>query len=184
MPLDAMTLVDLALTRRPASMDVGAGWIRPLATGPASTLLQPTIDRTLSRFVATGDASVLHDIVGVGEGLTPAGDDVIVGVLAALDLLSACSASARQQRGECIAALIGQAEGRTTRLATQLIESACEGEYAEPLRDLLHGMAASPLDAASLVAAARSVAALGHDSGVSLLRGLIAGIDSVRGARA
>ncbi len=168
----------LALVRRPASVAVGVELLRPLLTCTGSTTLEPSVDAAVRRFVATGDPAALLAIVGVGEGLTPAGDDVIVGVLAALDALSDCSVRARPRRKACVASLASGLEGRTTRLAAQLVESACEGEYAEPLRDLLHCMASSPRDDTSLLAAAHAVAALGHDSGVSLLRGLVAGIDS------
>jgi hypothetical protein len=177
--LDALNCVDLALRHRPASLARGMDSLRHVAAGREPTAFDRTVDRAISGFVETQDPSVLLALVGVGEGLTPTGDDVIVGIVAALDSLSAADVSAGALHAGLVQQLSHAVTGRTTRLAAQLILSACGGEYAEPLRDLLHCIAADPIDQRTLGASARAVAALGHDSGVSLIRGVVAGVDCV-----
>ena len=194
--LAGLDVVDLRLSRRPAVFPAAA--LRalartaspPRAPGP----FEPALARALERFRAGGPAVALAALVGVGEGLTPSGDDVIVGVLAALDAARDCAPRAAAVRARLGAAL-GAGGARTTRVAAQMLDAAIAGLYAEPLRDLLHALVpARPVPArpgsrrarsaepapARLSRAVAAVLAIGHRSGGDTLRGLIAALERLR----
>lgn len=165
--LAGMAVEPLRLAARPAAVDPAA--VRALAAssperggGP----FEPALAAALASYRDCGDPAVLAVLVGVGEGLTPSGDDVIVGALAALELLGA--AAARERLG---AALAG-CHVRTTRLAAQGIEAALAGHYPEPVLGVLAALAAA--DSARLAAAAAALLAVGHRSGADTLRGIVA----------
>lgn len=70
-------------------------------------------------------------LLGLGPGLTPAGDDVLVGRLLAWQagLLPGLDATA-------IRALLSAAENRTTRLSSAFLEAAAAGECGAAWQDL------------------------------------------------
>ena len=170
-----MAVEELRLRRRLPAADPDA--VRALAAlVPASAgPFEPVLAAALASWRDCGDPAVLAVLVGVGEGLTPSGDDVIVGALAALDALGDDAG-----RGRLGSALAGCAV-RTTRLAAQAIEAALEGRHAEPLLGVLEALAdgAPP---ARLEAAATALLAVGHRSGADALRGVVAVLARARGA--
>jgi hypothetical protein len=167
--LDGMTVAELRLRVRLAAPD--AAVVRALAarvpprdpSGP----FEPALAAALASYRDCGDPAVLAVLVGIGEGLTPSGDDVIVGALAALDALGDDSARARLG-----SALAGGAV-RTTRLAAQSIEAALDGRQAEPVLEVLEALAGGA-PRARLDAAASVLLAVGHRSGADTLRGIVA----------
>jgi hypothetical protein len=136
------------------------------------------LERILAGARATGDVAALGGLVGLGEGLTPSGDDLLVGILAGGLLASAQRPAAAWRR-----ALDGVLRPRlalgSPRLSRQLIEAALEGAFAEPLLAL--GEALTATDAARLESAAHDLLALGHRSGADLLWGLGVGLDWAEG---
>lgn len=113
--------------------------------------------------------SRLASLIGVGEGLTPSGDDIIVGALAA----ARCFAP---QCGEELQhALPHPLIDHTTRLAAQLIAAACDGQFVETLIKLTIALTL-PIDEERIAKAARGVIAMGHRSGVDTLRGFLAAV--------
>jgi uncharacterized protein DUF2877 len=101
----------------------------------------------------------LKALVGLGGGLTPAGDDCIVGVLAALHVFAG-------GLDDTIRVGLASAVGETTWLAREFLLSALGGRFAEPLVRLCTGGRAE---------AERAIAellAFGATSGEDTLRGL------------
>ena len=74
-------------------------------------------------------------LVGLGSGLTPSGDDVLVGFTAALT-------AARAVLARPIARAAAAAGGRTTLIARTYLDHAARGEYAERVHDLTAAVAA------------------------------------------
>ncbi|MPQ99109.1 DUF2877 domain-containing protein [Modestobacter sp. I12A-02628] len=114
-------------------------------------------------------------LVGLGPGLTPAGDDVLAGIVAGLVLLGHPDA---ERFGAGVHAL---ATGRTTELSRSLLRHASagrvSGEFAAVVRALVGDGALAP--------ALRTLLATGSTSGRALALGLATAIDfSERGARA
>ena len=128
-------------------------------------------DRSLAAKVATR-------LIGLGPGLTPSGDDVLVGIEAALHALARPSAG-------FLAPALGDVDERTTALAATLLRHAAAGEFAERLHILLAALLGS--DDESIPAAIDRAVAWGATSGSDCLLGVLIGLDvgaGVRGASA
>jgi hypothetical protein len=166
--LEGMAVAELRLRARPAAADPAT--VRALASllpAPAAGVpFEPALAAALASYRECGDPAVLAVLVGVGEGLTPSGDDVVVGALAALESLG--DAAGRARLGPALAGC----RVRTTRLAAQGIEAALDGRHAEPVLGLLEALAEG--DAARRATAATALLAVGHRSGADTLRGLLA----------
>jgi hypothetical protein len=106
------------------------------------------------------DAAVVDDLVGRGDGLTPFGDDVLCGWLAAHRAAGVATSAVDD--------VVRRALARTTTLSATLLECALEGEVADPAADYLRA-----LGTPGAATARRSLVALGHSSG----EGLASGID-------
>ena len=116
----------------------------------------------------------VHRLIGWGEGLTPAGDDVLAGLLAALDGLAGTDAERRRFRETLGAACIARL-ARTTPISAHLLRLAAGGHHAEPvlgLRDALLGADESR----RVDAALERVLAIGATSGAATASGVLAGV--------
>jgi len=122
-------------------------------------------DRRRAAEAATG-------LIGLGQGLTPSGDDVLVGIEAALHAL------ARPTAGFLVLATRG-VEARTTELAATLLRHAAAGEFAERLHLLLAALLGS--DDEAIPAAIDRAVAWGATSGTDCLLGVLIGLDVAAG---
>jgi len=128
------------------------------------------------RLDAEAAARDVHRLVGWGEGLTPAGDDVLVGLLAALDADALDDAERRRFRDALRAACLA-CSSRTSRISAAQMRLAAEGHHAEPTlraRDALLG-ADDPRIVDAAVAAAL---AIGATSGAATMTGLLGGMEA------
>ena len=109
-------------------------------------------------------------LAGLGQGLTPSGDDVLAGTLVALTVNPINVA-------EQLRAVITEAAiGRTTRISTAYLEAAARGEANEAWHHLLAAMVHD--DPAPLLAATRRVMAFGETSGADMLAGFLLALDA------
>jgi hypothetical protein len=115
--------------------------------------------RDTSRLVAGACA-----LLGLGEGLTPAGDDCLVGALAVLHVVDA-AALTREPR--IAAAIAAAAEARTTAIGREFVLHALAGCFSEPVLAVLR--ARSRRESARVAA---RLAALGATSGADTLGGM------------
>ncbi len=115
-------------------------------------------------------AAAIHRLIGWGEGLTPAGDDVLVGWLAGLDLLAASPAQ-RAFFDACGAAVRALAHA-TTPISAHYLQMATEGDLIEPLTTLRTALATVPAHGAVMVALDRALA-VGATSGADAVTGLL-----------
>jgi hypothetical protein len=126
----------------------------------------------------TGDPSLAAEVaarlIGLGPGLTPSGDDVLVGIEAALHALARPSAG-------FLASAMSDVEERTTALAATLLRHAAAGEFAERLHILLAALLGS--DDETIPAAIDRAAAWGATSGSDCLLGVLIGLDIAAGVR-
>lgn len=105
-------------------------------------------------------------LVGLGEGLTPAGDDVLAGVLLALRYLGRPTCA-----DDLWAGIAEQVPRRTTALSATLLAAAADGDAAPQVIDLLAALAGHrPLEPAL-----DRVLAIGSTSGSDIAHGLLAG---------
>jgi hypothetical protein len=118
--------------------------------------------------LVTGDAGTAQTaalgLVGLGIGLTPSGDDFLVGLLAGLE------ATDHPLRDALAAAIARETPGRTTEFGAALLEHACRGEFSQRLHDVLIAIAAH--DDVGLPRAIARAEAYGATSGADTLAGL------------
>ena len=113
-------------------------------------------------------------LAGRGPGLTPSGDDVLVGCLLALTALpDVDGASARE-------AIARSARHRTTQISTAYLDAAARGEASEGWHRLVAAMSTS--DAVRVVGAAREVLVVGETSGSDMLGGFVLASRALLGA--
>ncbi len=112
--------------------------------------------------------SGVQALAGLGGGLTPAGDDFIVGVL-----LAAWAGLGAAERALPLAPVVAaEAASRTTTLSAAYLHAAARGECAAPW----HALFAALLRAkpAETLRALRRLLAVGHTSGADGLAGFLA----------
>lgn len=120
-------------------------------------------------------ARVASGLIGLGPGLTPSGDDALVGIEAALHALGSPTAG-------FLTYALDDVEDRTTALAATLLRHAAAGECAERLHTLL--MAFFGSDDETIATAIERAAAWGATSGTDCLLGVLIGLDVASDVRA
>ena len=154
----------------------------------------------LARACAAGDpdaaATAAEALIGLGPGLTPAGDDYVGGAFFARALLGARPGSTaapapggagRPTPGadgwaRAAARIRARARRSTHPISAALLDDLCAGSGHAPLHDLAGALAAGGPPGAA-VEAARRLVRLGHSSGWDLLAGLLAGLGGLGAAR-
>jgi hypothetical protein len=112
---------------------------------------------------AAATEKAMSGLVGLGDGLTPEGDDYLIGYFAGL---WACGGADRS-RANFVLALSGWLKrialcaGKTSRV---YLEAAADGEVSERLFDLANSVAGGS-DSAAVNRAAAAALAVGHSSG-------------------
>jgi hypothetical protein len=118
--------------------------------------------------------SAVAALVGRGSGLTPAGDDLLAGALAALRAVGSAVA------GERLAAAVRRwAPGRTTRLSLALLDAAAVGAMIPEAEAVLRALS-RPTPPDQLDRALDQLVSVGHTSGWHLAAGLLVGAASPR----
>ena len=127
----------------------------------------PALSRWLNGALAGQGASAprpVADLLGAGHGLTPSGDDCIVGILVALRALGKRSVAASVAR-----IVARHAPHRTTRLSAAHLDAACAGEAIEPVHAAIESIAGNASPGHALDALER----FGHGSGFDALAGVL-----------
>ncbi|MFE7157243.1 DUF2877 domain-containing protein [Streptomyces sp. NPDC057636] len=136
---------------------------------------------TLVRAITSADDAGMRrgvlSLLGLGPGLTPAGDDF----LTALALLSSLHSSGLRPFGLALQDVLLEHPGRTTRLSVTTLDEALAGRARASLLDVLHALGrpsgwseARPTE--SIRIPVRHVLAIGHTSGTDILSGLVTGL--------
>jgi hypothetical protein len=125
------------------------------------------------------DAALAHAsrLIGWGEGLTPAGDDFLVGMLAALHALA--SSAARATFVARLGAALELQAHRTTAIAVHALRLAAHGHFSADLHRLRDGLLSSD-DVAHVRRSADDALDVGATSGVDRVAGLVAGVSAWR----
>jgi len=109
----------------------------------------------------TSDDAV-SDLIGLGPGLTPSGDDFLIGTLALLAAVGQTNTHAALGRAVVAGA------GRTSPLSASLLREAAAGHVGENLHAMVAAVIAGDADGA-IDAATR----IGHTSGWDALAGAV-----------
>jgi len=115
-------------------------------------------------------------LVGWGEGLTPAGDDFLIGLIAGLDALVHGDVRRRAFHG-ALAAVLNALTPRTTPIAAHYLRLAANRHYTEPLIRLRNALLCED-DSDAVDAALHSALAVGATSGGDTVSGLLAGLQA------
>lgn len=107
--------------------------------------------------------AVVPQVAGLGPGLTPAGDDFLMGILYGL--------WATQPGSPLIAAIAQAAMPHTTRLSAAWLAAAGRGEATQAWHTLVQTLAAG--DLAVMAVAAEKILNIGHSSGREALTGFV-----------
>lgn len=115
------------------------------------------------------------DLVGLGTGLTPTGDDYLAG------FALGCVASGWDvvDLGEAIGL------GTTNQISQVMLTEALKGRATQPLHTLLDTLSTNEeLSARSISRALTGVLKIGHTSGYALASGLLAALESITAQKA
>ena len=116
--------------------------------------------------VASADA--VGGLIGLGPGLTPSGDDFLVGALALLDCIGERDAHAALAR-----AIIAALPGSTSALSACFLKAAAAAHVGEALH-----RAVSSVIAGDVGAAIAAIEAIGHSSGWDMMAGVMTALRS------
>ena len=112
-------------------------------------------------------------LVGWGEGLTPAGDDFLVGLAGALHALRGGGALRRAFVAR-VAAFLSAQRSRTTPFAAHALALAATGDFNGDVLRALDALRSEP-DARAAERTLSDVLAVGATSGADMLTGMLAG---------
>ena len=114
-------------------------------------------------------------LLGKGEGLTPEGDDVLVGVLAGLRLLGPALGvpGAYGMQAAMAPIVLTEAPFRTTALSASLLRHAVAGEVADPVAAFLQAITGC----GDIAQATDDLATMGHTSGIATACGVLLAAD-------
>lgn len=149
------------------------GWTAGDATSlPIRRLAQPALAGLVAALERDeAEAAVAHagDLIGLGIGSTPSGDDLVVGLTATL---VATGHPAARTFGAGCAAL---APGRTTGLAEAFLRHAGRAEFSERIHGLLRAVLGA--EPGALPAAVAAALGWGATSGADCLLGVVLGLE-------
>jgi hypothetical protein len=141
-----------------------AEWAVQHLKAPALQLPESAVNR-----LAAGDPQSVAALLGLGEGLTPLGDDVLAGWLAAM------VAAEHPGRASVASEIARLAPTRTTRLSATLLECASRGEVVPEYADLITSLNHRQ----DLCDARQGLVRVGHTSGRGLLLGLVVALAEI-----
>lgn len=166
-----------AIASRPASRSgLGELLSGDVPSSPVGRLAQARLARlatALGREDGPAAASAAVSLVGLGPGLTPSGDDALVG-------LAAAHAAVGRGRAGFLTAASEQAALRTTAVAAMFLRHAVAGDFAGRLHDLLGALLGASTGEAFV--ALETTLDWGATSGADALVGVLLGLDAVAGS--
>jgi phosphohistidine swiveling domain-containing protein len=174
--LEALTVTALEVTVRGSLLELYR--LRPVlrSGGGRGSLDQVLLERVrrggtelVNGFLAGSPEHCLVGarlLAGSGGGLTPAGDDFMVGVL--LGVWAGLFGEGREQLGR---SMVRTAAPLTTTLSAAYLRAAARGECAQHWHALFRALLAS--DASAIHVAVQALTTIGHTSGADALAGFL-----------
>lgn len=103
----------------------------------------------------------LRHIIGLGFGLTPSGDDTVIGALAYTRLFAS-------NAYRCLASAVNQLADRTTSISASYLTLSSQGYFSHHVSHTLRGFCGDPSPSALT-----GLLAMGHSSGEDTARGIL-----------
>lgn len=134
-----------------------------------AAIIQPA--RSLCRGLVEEDLTLSQEsarkLAGLGKGLTPAGDDLIMGVLLGYQFVRP-----KNRSSQFLAGIVKGLEGRTNPLSMAFLRSACRGEASVAWHTLYEGLTIGSFE--QIRGAYCRILQTGHSSGSDAFTGFIA----------
>ncbi|WMM24509.1 DUF2877 domain-containing protein [Tissierella sp. MB52-C2] len=155
-------------------------YIKTYMESPVSykpTLIERELYKRVSNFITSIDSEYLNfkesifSIIGLGNGLTPSGDDFLVGFMTALNVVEIEKTQALFRK---IKYILRQNKLPTTDISISMINSCIEGNKREHLTDFIRKLFSE--DKEGLLDSINNVFSIGSSSGVDLSVGVIIGL--------
>jgi Protein of unknown function (DUF2877) len=168
----AAVAADTAMPKGAAAGNAMLSGVLSECSAPAAPALSSVTGLRARARIAEGLSRHLPDLfiegvcglVGLGEGLTPAGDDCVVGVLAVIHRLAPAWL---RQHPWIAASIAARAAAATTTIAGEFLTHGLAGRFAEPVIELLTGCTADTIERA-----AARLLRMGATSGADTLVGV------------
>jgi hypothetical protein len=144
----------------------GPGRVQDLALDLAHACL----DRDFASVTRRG-----REMIGLGPGLTPSGDDFLGGLLFAARSLHQAHPEDFQWKEDAVLELLGWAKTRTHPISHAIFSDLALGHGPEPLHNLIDGLLEGR-DLVPIMDAAFRLTAIGHSSGWDMLAGAMTGM--------
>ena len=125
------------------------------------------------------DASAVHSLIGLGPGLTPSGDDILVGYMAGLW----CTVDGSSERAQFISSLgktIIELSDKTNDISRTYLYHAVRGQVSSRLANLAEAICRGA-EPERLHVTAETALSVGHTSGMDTVYGLLSGLDAWEG---
>jgi hypothetical protein len=157
---------------------VGTPMINSLIARASSTILG--VGRAMLDQDITQVARIGKDLVGLGPGLTPSGDDFLGGMLFAAHSLKMTYPEDFYWEDGVVRDLIDWARTRTNPISHAVLHDLALGYGPGPLHEVVRSLLMGH-DLECLMAAVARLLRIGHSSGWDILAGLLAGMLMVSG---
>lgn len=172
---DHRIVVGRIIDYRAPAIDVHAAAGMSNRLGPAVRAVSAPIAHELPasalEALRHAETRAAEELVGLGSGLTPLGDDVICGWLATL------TAAAHPCAGPISDVILQTADSRTTKLSATLLRRAVAGDVIPQFSDVIHALAGSQSGSQRVDDTVRALAKIGHTSGAGLALGMSIALD-------
>ncbi len=152
---------------------------RPIASAISEVLMQQAAHTVAALLRATSNLQLqdaviaMRPLIGLGPGLTPSGDDFLVGYLTGLW----CTVGNDQSRKRFLTGLgseLSHAARNTNQISYAYLRGAARGHVSEPIATLAQQITQSN-DMSSVRAATQAALQIGHTSGSDGVSGLLLG---------
>jgi hypothetical protein len=146
--------------------------------GPVAQFASPHITSLLNA-IKSGHSSdiiqIIKNIVGLGPGLTPAADDMLLGLMISMIYISENFTEISFDINKINKDIVSPISGRTTIISEEFLREASIGNVNEPIASLMENLLTS--DQKEVVASVKKVLTLGSTSGADTVFGIILGMN-------
>lgn len=122
------------------------------------------------------DLSAVNSLIGLGTGLTPSGDDLLIGYMTGLW----CTAQVRSERVQFLSKIgetITRLSSKTNDISRTYLYHAAQGQISSQLAELAEAISRGE-NPAHLLEAAEAAMQIGHTSGMDTVTGLLIGLEA------
>jgi hypothetical protein len=119
-------------------------------------------------------AAAIAALAGLGPGLTPTGDDLLVGVTAAVHRLAGAGCLRQERLDALVGALDALPVGSTTAVSRKMLSHAARGSFPEPVPPMVVALGVANARPGALSSLVEDVQSLGSWSGHDMVAGVVA----------